>query len=142
VSKEGLETEPADKAAAEEAATALKDVTDFIKAALGEKVEKVSVSTRLTDSPCALVTSKFGWSANMERIMRTQTMGDPRAMDYMKARAVAAAHLSWAAARRGAARRARALGGRRTRALRGALFWVFLFLGADEVFSAPHRRSR
>eukprot|EP00983_Pelagomonas_calceolata_P080173 1155037-Pelagomonas_calceolata.AAC.1 len=42
------------------------------------------MACRLTDSPCALVTSKFGWSANMERIMRTQAMGDPRTMEYMK----------------------------------------------------------
>ena len=47
---------------------------------------------RLTDSPCALVTSKFGWSANMERIMRTQAMGDPRSMEYMKV-SVVDAHL-------------------------------------------------
>jgi heat shock protein beta len=61
-----------------------KDLTDWMKATLGEQVEKVEVSNRLTDTPCVLVTSKFGWSANMERIMKAQAMGDNRAQDYMK----------------------------------------------------------
>ena len=45
---------------------------DFIKSTLGERVERVEVSRRLSDSPVALVTSKFGWTANMERIMKSQ----------------------------------------------------------------------
>jgi len=57
---------------AEETEEALKPLTDFLKSTLGERVEKVAVSQRLTDSPCALVTSKFGWSAYQERIMRSQ----------------------------------------------------------------------
>jgi len=59
-------------AAQEEATTALKPLTDFLKATLGERVEKVVVSGRLADSPCALVTSKFGWSAYQERIFKSQ----------------------------------------------------------------------
>ena len=56
----------------EEQVEQLKSLTDFMAKTLGEKVEKVVVSQRLADSPCALVTSKFGYSANMERIMKTQ----------------------------------------------------------------------
>ena len=63
----------------------MKPLTDFLQETLGAgKVEKVAVSKRLTDTPCILVTSKFGWSANMERIMKAQAMGDNRAQEYMK----------------------------------------------------------
>jgi len=41
---------------------------DWIKQQLGEKVAKVQVSKRLSSSPCVLVSGKFGWSANMERL--------------------------------------------------------------------------
>jgi HSP90 family molecular chaperone len=44
----------------------------------------VTISARLTDSPCILVTSQYGWSANMQRIMKSQPMVDNSAMDYMK----------------------------------------------------------
>lgn len=50
----------------------LQPLCDFVKATLGERVEKVVISRRLAESPVALVTSKFGWSANMERIMKNQ----------------------------------------------------------------------
>jgi len=61
-----------------------KALTDWMQGELAGKVEKVAVSKRLTDTPCVLVTSKFGWSANMERIMKAQAMGDSRASEYMK----------------------------------------------------------
>ncbi|GLI58754.1 hypothetical protein VaNZ11_000511 [Volvox africanus] len=91
VSKEGVtldEEGDEEKAAAEAAAKELQPVVEFLKKSLGERVEKVTVSNRLLDSPCALVTSKFGWSANMERIMRSQAMGDARAMEYMRGRKI------------------------------------------------------
>lgn len=66
----------------------MKDMLVFLKESLSDRVEKVVLTDRLLDSPCALVTSKFGWSANMERIMRSQAMGDSRAMDYMRGRKI------------------------------------------------------
>jgi len=86
-SKEALdlgEEDETDKTAREALAEEYKDLTEWMKASLGEQVEKVEVSNRLTDTPCVLVTSKYGWSANMERIMKAQAMGDNRAQDYMK----------------------------------------------------------
>lgn len=44
---------------------------DWIKQQLGEKVAKVQISKRLSSSPCVLVSGKFGWSANMERLVIT-----------------------------------------------------------------------
>ena len=86
-SKEALdlgEESEDEKKKQEELAAEFKGLTDWMKETLGEQVQKVEVSNRLTDTPCVLVTSKFGWSANMERIMKAQAMGDNRAQDYMK----------------------------------------------------------
>ena len=87
ISKEDLdlgEDSEEEKAKQKELEEEYKALTDWMKETLGDKVEKVAVSNRLTSTPCILVTSKFGWSANMERIMKAQAMGDSRASDYMK----------------------------------------------------------
>ena len=88
ISKEDLdlgdEDDEEQKKKNEQIADEFKTVTEWLKKELVGEVEKVEVSSRLTETPCILVTSKFGWSANMERIMKAQAMGDNRAQDYMK----------------------------------------------------------
>jgi len=71
VSKEGLELEETDeeKAAREADVGKFDTLCKSIKEALGDKVEKVVVSNRITDSPCVLVTGQFGWSSNMVRFI-------------------------------------------------------------------------
>ncbi|KAM7322247.1 hypothetical protein ACRRTK_019088 [Alexandromys fortis] len=57
-----------------------------MKDILKKKVEKVVVSNRLVTSPCCIVTSTYGWTANMERIMKAQALRDNSTMGYMAAK--------------------------------------------------------
>merc|ERR1711865_1111323 len=83
--KEGLkldETEEEKKKSEEEKA-AFEVLCRLMKDILGDKVEKVLVSDRIVDSPCVLVTGEYGWSANMERIMKAQALRDNSMQGYM-----------------------------------------------------------
>ena len=77
--KEGLDVleDDDEKAAFEAAKQKSESLCKLVKDVLDDKVEKVVVSNRLDDSPCCLVTGEYGWSANMERIMKAQALRDP-----------------------------------------------------------------
>jgi len=84
VTKEGLDLESEDeKKTLEEQKADYENLCKLIKEVLGDKVEKVIISNRITESPCVLVTSEYGWSANMERIMKAQALRDSSMTSYM-----------------------------------------------------------
>ena len=85
VTKEGLKFEESEesKKVWEELVEEFKPLTNNIKTILGDKVEKVVLSERVVDSPCVLVTGEYGWSANMERIMKAQALRDTTMSSYM-----------------------------------------------------------
>jgi molecular chaperone HtpG len=90
ITKEELDFAETDeeKKEREELESSFKDLCDFVKETLGEKVSKVSVSNRIVDSSCVLSSSKQGWSANMERIMKAQALHDDTMSQYMKSQKI------------------------------------------------------
>jgi len=86
--KEGLDIldDEEEKAAFEAAKEKSQSLCKLMKEVLDDKVEKVVVSNRLADSPCCLVTGEYGWSANMERIMKAQALRDPTQSAYMSSK--------------------------------------------------------
>jgi len=83
--KEGLdlENDEEEKKKLEEQKAAFEGLCKLIKEILGDKVEKVVVGSRISESPCVLVTGEYGWSANMERIMKAQALRDATMSTYM-----------------------------------------------------------
>jgi len=85
VTKEGLKLDKSEdeKKDFEEKKTQCETLCKLMKEVLGDKAEKVVVSDRLASSPCCLVTGEYGWSANMERIMKAQALKDSSMSGYM-----------------------------------------------------------
>uniref|UniRef100_A0A8C7GAC2 Heat shock protein 90, alpha (cytosolic), class B member 1 n=1 Tax=Oncorhynchus kisutch TaxID=8019 RepID=A0A8C7GAC2_ONCKI len=88
VTKEGLELpeDEEEKKKMDEDKTKFENLCKLMKEILDKKVEKVTVSNRLVSSPCCIVTSTYGWTANMERIMKAQALRDNSTMGYMMAK--------------------------------------------------------
>jgi len=88
VTKEGLELpeDEEEKKKRDEDKAKFENLCKVMKDILDKKVEKVVVSNRLVNSPCCIVTSQYGWTANMERIMKAQALRDTSTMGYMAAK--------------------------------------------------------
>ncbi|XP_004408189.1 PREDICTED: heat shock protein HSP 90-beta isoform X2 [Odobenus rosmarus divergens] len=88
VTKEGLELpeDEEEKKKMEESKAKFENLCKLMKEILDKKVEKVTISNRLVSSPCCIVTSTYGWTANMERIMKAQALRDNSTMGYMMAK--------------------------------------------------------
>jgi len=88
VTKEGLELpeDEEEKKKQEQDKEKYETLCKVMKDILDKKVEKVLISNRLVSSPCCIVTSQYGWSATMERIMKAQALRDTSTMGYMAAK--------------------------------------------------------
>jgi len=78
ISKEGLKLSETEEEKLKALSTEFEPVTEYLKNVLDDKVSKVEVSNKLAKAPCAILSQTWGYSANMERIMKAQALKDDR----------------------------------------------------------------
>jgi len=85
ITKEGVEInkDEDEKKQFEEKKAAFEPLCKKMKEILGDKVEEVMVGDAMVDSPAQLVTTEYGWSANMQRIMKAQVLRDSQMSSFM-----------------------------------------------------------
>merc|ERR1719298_335675 len=87
-SREGLklEEEDKDKKRADQYKEMFKPLLDYIKETLGKKVEKVQISNHLVKSPVVVLSADYGWTAQMEKVMKSQAFADQSKFEFMKSK--------------------------------------------------------
>jgi len=84
LSKEGVKLDEEDKDTEKE----YTRLFNYVKFVLGNKIEKTSLATTLDTSPCAITAGGYSYSANMQRIMQAQALGNNTMAQYMKSKKV------------------------------------------------------
>merc|ERR1719450_1480110 len=87
-SREGLKLEEGDveKKREDKYKEMFKPLLDFVKETLGKKVEKVQISKHLVNSPVVVLSADYGWTAQMEKVMKSQAFADQSKFEFMKSK--------------------------------------------------------